>query len=263
MILPLSIKAFGLFIFANAASSSSPFDLPSQGCRSESSIESAETSCAENKSGGDVARAGNTGQIPLVDVLQIDDDLLDPVPWSHEPVCTHHIHGLDSELCVYTIKDFDRGRGVSLFTTPRVAEEFASMIPFRDVVGLGVNDHTDVWYTKALPGKGIAMLAKNQINGSNLISAYTPALFVYMDPQLSTLQREKYLRIAVDQLPAPTRDAYLSLTKFYNNPLVEMQDILKSNTFEMDLGGIMHLALIPEPSRMNHDCAPKYYLQAI
>ncbi|KAF2810853.1 SET domain-containing protein [Mytilinidion resinicola] len=201
--------------------------------------------------------------MPIVDALNLDDDLLeDAVPWSHEPVCTSYIDELESELCVYTIASFDRGRGISIFTTPRIAEEFAFLSPFREVRGLGVNDHTNAWYTEALPGKGIAMLAKHNVKSGELLSAYTPALLVHMDSQLSTLQREKFLKIAVNQLPAATRDSYLSLTKFYNNPMVVMHDVLKSNTFEMEIGGHMHLALIPEPSRMNHDCAPnaQYYL---
>ncbi|KAF2802851.1 uncharacterized protein BDZ99DRAFT_468546 [Mytilinidion resinicola] len=71
-------------------------------------------------------------------------------------------------------------------------------MPFRDVQNLGVNDYTKVWYTQALTDKGIAMLAKRDIKRAEMITAYTPVLLVYMDPQLSTLEQEKYLKNAVN-----------------------------------------------------------------
>ncbi|TVY20458.1 SET domain-containing protein 5 [Lachnellula arida] len=77
-----------------------------------------------------------------------------------------------------------------------------------------------------------------------------------MDRVLSTRDREVFLRIAIDQLPSASREAYLSLSTIYGNPTVIAQDVLKANNFEIQVRGEIHLAVFPETSRMNHDCAP-------
>jgi len=102
------------------------------------------------------------------------------------------------------------------------------------------------------------MLAKRNLKRGDLITAYTPALLAHMEKALSVQEREKFLRIAVDQLPVATKQSYFSLATIFGDPTVIVQDVVKANAFEMQVGGQMHLALFPEPSRMNHDCAPKY-----
>ena len=90
------------------------------------------------------------------------------------------------------------------------------------------------------------------------MTAYTPALLAHHESDLSTMEREKFFRIAVYQLPDATRDMYLKLATVYGDPRVRVQDIVKANTFQLQLGGQNHLAVFPETSRLNHACAPKY-----
>jgi len=180
--------------------------------------------------------------------------------WSYEPVCTEFLEVLESELCVYTNATFSNGRGISIFTTPKIAEEFAGLSPFHDndvLVQRGINNPEGPWYTKALPGKGIGMLAKQDLKRGDLITAFTPYLLAHAENVLTTLEREKYLQIAVKQLPEASQEHYFSLAKYYNDPSVVVQDVVKANSFEMQLGGLMHLTVFPEPSRLNHACAPK------
>ncbi|OQV03011.1 SET domain-containing protein [Cladophialophora immunda] len=189
-------------------------------------------------------------------------------PWSHKPVCTDFLDELGDQLCVYTDATFSNGRGISIFTTPPIAQEFASLLPFQDPTALssrGINLDDDVdrpWYTTPIPGKGVGMLATRALQRGDLITAYTPYLLAHMENVLSTSERERFLRIAVDQLPAASRDVYLSLAKIYGEPSVVVQDVVKANAFEMQVGGQMHLAVFPEASRMNHACGPnaQYYL---
>jgi hypothetical protein len=180
-------------------------------------------------------------------------------PWPYQPVCTEFLENIGSELCVYTNLTFSNGRGVSIFTTPRIAEQFARLLSFQDTAALdGINKPKGPWYTQELPGKGTGMIADRDLERGDLITAYTPVLLVYMDKVLSTRDRERLLRIAIDQLPSGSRDAYLKLSTIYGNPDVIAQDVLKANNFEIQVGGEMHLAIFPETSRLNHDCAPKY-----
>jgi ribosomal RNA assembly protein len=160
---------------------------------------------------------------------------------------------------VYTNSTFSGGRGISIFTTPRIAEEFVALLPFRDSTVLdGINNPDGPWYTQKLPAKGIGMLAKRNLKRGDLIAAYTPVLLAHMEDALSARDREKFLRFAVDQLPVATKESYFSLATIFGDPTVIVQDVVKANAFEMQVGGQMHLAVIPEPSRMNHECAPKY-----
>jgi hypothetical protein len=178
--------------------------------------------------------------------------------WSYPPVCTRYFDDLKSELCVYTNFNFSHGRGVSIFTTPSIALEFATLQPFYDHAVLeGVNQKTRTWYTQEVPGKGTAMIAKTGLGRGDHLTAFTPVLVVSLQKILPLRENEMFLRKAIEQLPPSTRSAYLSLSRMYDNPDVIIQDILKSNAFEIQVGGEMHLAIFPEPARMNHDCAPK------
>jgi ribosomal RNA assembly protein len=122
----------------------------------------------------------------------------------------------------------------------------------------GINSPAGSWYTQELPDKGIGMLAKHDLKRGDLITAYTPVLLVHREKALSVQEREKFLRIAVDQLPVATKKLYFSLTTAFGDPTVIVQDVIQANSFEMQVGGQMHLAIFPETSRLNHDCAPKY-----
>lgn len=180
-------------------------------------------------------------------------------PWSHAPVCTELLQGLGSKLCVYTNASFSNGRGISIFTTPKIAEDFANLPAFLDAAAMDdINVSSGAWYTQELPGKGVGMLAKKTLKFGDRVTAYTPALLAYLEGELSTLEREKYFRLAVSQLPDATRDSFLQLATVYGDPRIRVQDIVKANTFQLEAGGQNHLAVFPETSRLNHACAPKY-----
>jgi hypothetical protein len=186
-------------------------------------------------------------------------------PWSYAPVCTDHLPGLGSKLCVYTNTSFSNGRGLSIFTSPTVAADLTNLPVFQDPDALSsnnINVNSGIWMAQELPGKGIGLLARKLLNFGDRVTAYTPALLAYLESELGTLEREKYFRIAVNQLPAATREAFLGLSWVYGDERIRVQDIVKANTFQMMVGGQNHLAVFPETSRLNHACAPnaQYYL---
>lgn len=180
-------------------------------------------------------------------------------PWSYEPVCSQKIGAINDPLCVYTNKEFSGGRGISIFTTPRLAEEVAALLAFRDPTILadhGVNRFQGNWYTQEVPGKGIGMLAKSNLKRGDTITAYTPVLLAFTENILPAQDREKFLQIAVNQLPVPTREAYLRLASLKEKSQNLAQDIASANSFEVQIGGQKHLGVFPETSRVNHACAP-------
>lgn len=188
-------------------------------------------------------------------------------PWTHKPICEEQLDESGEPFCIYTNASFSNGRGISILTTPAIAEEFAALPPFQDSMALsskGINLDPDMndrpWYTASLPGKGVGMLASRLLQRGDLITAYTPCLVAHVGDSLFTEDRERLLRLGVDQLPPATRDAYLALAKIYDEPDVVAQDVLKANGFDMKVGGLKHGAVFPEASRYNHACAPKYVL---
>lgn len=191
------------------------------------------------------------------------EDLEDPVaptagPWSYPPICTERLPSVGSKLCVYTNTSFSRGRGISIFTTPELAEEFAALPPFQNSDALeSINQYSGAWYTQQMPGKGMGMLAKKDLKFKDRITSYTPAFLAYLESDLSTAVRERFYETAVSQLPGATREKYLNLATVYGIPEVKHQDVVKANTFQLEVGGHNHLAVFPETSRLNHACAPK------
>ncbi|KAF2856439.1 SET domain-containing protein [Plenodomus tracheiphilus IPT5] len=180
-------------------------------------------------------------------------------PWSFPTICTPTLPSLNSPLCIYTSTTFASGRGISIFTTPSLANHFASLPVFHNpsiLSSQNINTNTGNWRTEALPGKGMGMLASRPLSFGDKITVYTPAFLAVLEGDLSTMEREKYWRIAISQLPAPIREEFLGLATVYGDERVRVQDIVKANTFQLDVEGVNHLAVWPETSRLNHDCGP-------
>lgn len=246
------IVAIVLLFSSQSSSASSGSTAPH--CLNNDGLLSTNLACSSNGASDIVTLLGKDQNS-----ISVDSPVAYFHPWSYQPVCTQVLESIGSELCVYTNSTFSNGRGISIFTLPKIAEHFAKLLPFQDPTALdGINSRGGSWYTEELPGKGTGLIADRILERGDLITAYTPVLLVYMDKVLSTRDREIFLRIAIDQLPSASREAYLSLSTIYGNPTVIAQDVLKANNFEIQVRREMHLAVFPETSRMNHDCAPKY-----
>lgn len=181
-------------------------------------------------------------------------------PWTHAPVCTPTLQSINDTLCVYTDASFADNRGISIFTTPSLAKTFASLPAFRNPSALtaqSINQPTDAYHTTAIPGRGIGMLASRPLSFGDRVTAYTPAFVAYLESELSTPDREAFWRIAIEQLPEALRSEFLSLATVYGDERIRVQDIVKANTFQVVMQGVNHLAVWPETSRLNHECAPK------
>ncbi|KAH9870272.1 hypothetical protein IAQ61_005745 [Plenodomus lingam] len=186
-------------------------------------------------------------------------------PWSHTPICTPSLPSLNSPLCVYTSTTFASGRGLSIFTTPNLANHFASLPVFHNASILAeqdINGDTGTWRTETIPGKGIGMVASHTLDFGDRVTSYTPAFLAVLEDELGTLNREKWWRIAISQLPdgkdgeESVKDKFMGLATVYGDERVKVQDIVKANTFQLEVQGINHLAVWPETSRLNHDCGP-------
>jgi ribosomal RNA assembly protein len=163
-------------------------------------------------------------------------------------------------LCIYTSTSFSNGRGVSIFTTPSVAKQFATLPAFKNTSALehqNINVPTDTWRASSMPNKGIGLLATKQLKFKDRITSYTPVFLAHLEGELSTMDREKWWRHAIHQLPEKSRQEFLSLAYVFGDERVRVQDIVKANTFQIEVGGANHLAIFPETSRLNHACNAK------
>lgn len=184
-------------------------------------------------------------------------------PWSYPPTCTHILESIGDKLCVYTDTSFAHGRGISIFTTPSLAVQYASLPAFRNPSRLdaeNVNVLSGAWNATPISGKGIGMLASKQLHFKDRITAYTPAILAYLEDELGTLEREMWWKFAIEQLPSKTKEDFLDLTYVFGDERVRVQDIVKANTFQVEVDGVNHLAVFPETSRLNHACNPKYII---
>jgi hypothetical protein len=163
-------------------------------------------------------------------------------PWTHKPIC--YISPTDAvpKLCIYTNASFSDGRGISIFTTPSLAKEFSQLPAFTDPSALSQANanHKQPSYVKVIPKKGKGMLASRNLKRGELITAVTPLLVVYREDTLSTKDREFYLRKGVEQLNTKSRELYEGMARIYGDERVKTQDVLKANTFGLEVGGMEH-----------------------
>ncbi|KAJ9608197.1 hypothetical protein H2200_007185 [Cladophialophora chaetospira] len=185
-------------------------------------------------------------------------------PWTHDPICTEYRPALNSTLCVYTDTTFNNGRGISIFTTPEIASQIADTISsLKAAEPLSIQAKTHPWTTIPVPNKGIGVIATEPLSRGDLVSSFHPYLVLHTENILSTTdEREKFLRLAISQLPKSSQEQFYDLAKMFDDERLVAQDVVKSNGFNLDVGGVVHVAVFPEASRFNHACDPnaQYYL---
>ncbi len=180
-------------------------------------------------------------------------------PWTHKPICTEYKPALGSTLCVYTDSTFNNGRGLSIFTTPQSAAQLAETINSLKATGSpSTQDETHSWTASLIPNKGIGVLTTASMSRGDLILSSHPMIILHTENILHTTdEREKFLRIAVSQLPQRSQKQFYDLAKMFDDETIIAQDIAKSNGFDLVVGGVKHVAVFPVTSRFNHACNPK------
>ncbi|KAH8706869.1 hypothetical protein GQ44DRAFT_716270 [Phaeosphaeriaceae sp. PMI808] len=180
-------------------------------------------------------------------------------PWTYNPVCTHFLPSIGSELCVYTDVGFYHGRGISIITTPGAAEEIVKLPPFQDPTVL---DHIiqagNLRSAGNLKGKGKGFLAGRDHRRGELLTSNLPLLIApILENELSWEEHEEFLRVAVSRLPMASQRLLRPLTAFSGGTDLLLLGVFNSNGgFSAFLGGVHHYALFPELSLLNHHCAP-------
>ena len=193
--------------------------------------------------------------------------------WDHPIVCTQSFPQLGGPLCLFTSASFALGRGISIITTPQIADEFLTLPAVVDAhLSSQFNSNTNAtnghregaesrpWKSVAIRGRGMGVVATRPLTFGTLLTAYTPLLLVlHSAPQIiNPPELEPFFRRAAAQLPVTSRDMLLSLARTSGLDEYMIHDIIQTNLFEFEIAGEQHMAVFPETARINHDCAPKY-----
>ena len=184
----------------------------------------------------------------------------DSGPWSYEPICTAAIEEIGSKICVYTDLEFSNGRGISIITTPELAEKFAALPSFQDRAALDkllVTGNVDI--TPEMPGRGRIALARHDLESGTSVSSNVPIIVSAqaLDDFFSLPEREEVLRAAVLRLPIATQRLLARLTWETDEELLIYGYFDHHAGFPVEVGAHRHYALFPELSYFNHACAPK------
>ncbi|GAB1312435.1 SET domain-containing protein [Madurella fahalii] len=186
-------------------------------------------------------------------------------PWSIPPACLGPKKNGGSKLCTFTTFNHWAGGGVSIITTPEVAAGVASLLHDPDIPWLENErgspfkaDGPKPFEVKELPGKGFGVIATEFIAKNRVLMLGLPIML-----QLSESGRWgpqnvlKLLHRAANQLPSKEQEEMRYLARQGKGYILD--DIMKTNTFDVSVDGVSHSGLYPEIARINHACKPNCF----
>ncbi|KAF3343709.1 hypothetical protein VD0002_g1360 [Verticillium dahliae] len=190
-------------------------------------------------------------------------------PWTHRPSCVEAANDPKVKFCTYT--DAGHGpHGFSLITTPEIAAANIDTLqdPSFSSVGAPNLEHwqkleDDPPYEVVdLPGKGKGVVATRLIKKYDVFMSDYAVLFVNFQFTASVRQHDGYdqLHTAAERLRNP--HALLSLGR--SNPGHQsdiVEDVMRTNSFNLDISGVPHMGMFPKISRVNHACKPNSFMR--
>ncbi|ORY15292.1 hypothetical protein BCR34DRAFT_508666, partial [Clohesyomyces aquaticus] len=190
--------------------------------------------------------------------------------WASTPVChtaSEADHGVPPILklfCVYTTRDFANGRGLSIVTTPEVAISIST--PSTPIQGTKstrtiLDGRPPSYEARQTHDRGIGLFANSSLITGATYMLHSPVLIISREAlnSLPRLQIYGLLNLAVDRLPAGTQELYMALAKSKGADADAVDDVFQTNSMGVEVGGVRHLAVVPEAARINHACRPNSY----
>lgn len=184
-------------------------------------------------------------------------------PWSHRPRCNTPMDENSPQYCLFTHDTFRGGHGVSILTTAEVAADVATVLDDANVPP-SARDFNQLDDTKKppykivdVPGRGKATIATRKIRALETIILSYPAILTINDIEGANFEEIMgLLEKAVDQLPPEERDNVYSLARG-NSEELPIRDIIWTNSFGIDLGGVQHMGVFPRSSVCPWYCVPR------
>lgn len=202
--------------------------------------------------------------------LLLDDENAqrqDWTPWSFPPVCippegddlwdghTTATGSAPQKLCAYTVFSLRGGPGMSIVTTPEIASGIAATLQDPDIAWLererGIPFAPSFppsqlpYEIKTIPGKGVGVIATAPISKRQVIMIETPILLELEDLEPWNIRGIfELLQHAAVRLPKVDRGRMLNLTRQGKAYIV--QDVMKTNSFQVTVDGVPHSGLFPD-----------------
>ena len=167
-------------------------------------------------------------------------------PWTEEPQCITDKETKE-EFCVYTNANFASGRGISFFTSPKIAAKVVSLPAFtQPEVHKHVNNFTDPpWEVRNVADRGNGLFAIRTLHRGDEIVSDTPVGVYQSDAFFPDWpQGYKYLHKAFQQLPKATREIFVKMAA--HNPGDPIMERVNTNAFAGEFEGAPHFLLYPE-----------------
>ncbi|KAL2118828.1 hypothetical protein VTJ04DRAFT_5787 [Mycothermus thermophilus] len=211
----------------------------------------------------------------------LDSNILNPSawhPWTHQPACIF-ISSPDSDAasnppyCVFTSgaspapNQHRPGGGFSVITTPDEAS--SALNPLRHALDAPFFAPEKLvlprpYVVKDIPGKGKGAVATRKIEKGKalLVDPVRVLAAVGYPSHVSRKSVRWLLKEAVERLAEPSQVLGLSRkgTADETDTGAVVEDILKTNTFGVSVGGVDYMALFVDLSRFNHDCRPNAFI---
>ena len=165
--------------------------------------------------------------------------------------------------CLYSSSTFATHRGLSVLATPKTMTHLLDLPAFSSPTSpTGVNDEPNPPYQAShLPGKGIGLVANRTLHRGDRIFSKTP-LYMVENGVYGVFELHARIPIqqrAIERLPRHSSQAFTNLCGHWGGDHVE--DVINTNAFIVDSWEhtekeTAFLIVVPEISRMNHDCRP-------
>ncbi|KAK5656821.1 hypothetical protein OQA88_4369 [Cercophora sp. LCS_1] len=202
---------------------------------------------------------------PLIDDIKAPE-IEGLVPWSYQPWCTPP-NDANSKLCAFTVSSLRGGQGMSIVTTPTVAANIANNLQDPDISWLErergerlAADPTKPYIIKQVPGKGLGVIATRPIPEDTVIMVGLPLMMQITDSRKwPTRKVFETLQHASMRLPMAEKQRLLNMAHKGKGYIVD--DIMKTNTFQVTVDRVEHSGLYPEIARINHACKPNCYVR--
>jgi hypothetical protein len=153
--------------------------------------------------------------------------------------------------CIFLNRGFANGEGTVAVTT---RPNFEILL----TIEAATNNRAATsppYHIDQIPGKGLGVIANKTLHRGDVVMTEFPACLVHRGlagSSLSPASQFSLLDSAVDALPPPRREAFLSQMAHFGGHRVT--DILTTNSFQLNLGGTdgHHYGSFPGVSRYNH-----------
>ncbi|KAK4121889.1 SET domain-containing protein [Parathielavia appendiculata] len=183
-------------------------------------------------------------------------------PWTSRPFCTE-----DTRYCVFTNAGFQGpNRGLSIIDAPTdgtgnvttAAAFFAELLSSLHPAPETAEEKSPPYQVRDIPGKGKGIVATRKISRGQVIMVDYAAVMAdaRFPSRVKREQGRQLLEEAIERLPDAKEVLNLARSSSDPDNVPVTEDVVKTNSFSVNIAGKEYMALFPRIARINHACKP-------